>query len=91
MMALVAETLTCDHQHDIIPSKMQPWITKKVREYLGAEEATLVQFIATKLSTHSAPQDIRSELAPIFEEEANEFVLKMWRALIFEMLRVSAP
>lgn len=42
--------------HNIIQSKMRPWIVKKIIEYLGEEEKTLTEFILTKLGQRSPPQ-----------------------------------
>lgn len=42
--------------HNIIQSKMRPWIVKKIIEYLGEEEKTLTEFILTKLEQRALPQ-----------------------------------
>lgn len=42
--------------HNIIQSKMRPWIVKKIIEYLGEEEKTLTEFILTKLGQRATPQ-----------------------------------
>lgn len=42
--------------HNIIQSKMRPWIVKKIIEYLGEEEKTLTEFILTKLGQRAPPQ-----------------------------------
>lgn len=43
-------------QHNIIQSKMRPWIVKKIIEYLGEEEKTLTEFVLTKLGQRAKPQ-----------------------------------
>ena len=43
-------------KHNIIQSKMRPWIVKKIIEYLGEEEKTLTEFILTKLGQRAPPQ-----------------------------------
>jgi RNA-binding protein 25 len=72
---------------EIVPKKMKPWVTKKIVEYLGEEEATLIEFVLAKMSNHMSPQEILDQLAFVLEDEAEVFVIKLWRMLIFEMIR----
>ena len=65
---------------------MKPWIEKKMVEYLGEEEPTLIDFIITKLQNKCHPNDIYEELEPILDTEANIFVIKLWRMLIYNVL-----
>lgn len=62
---------------------MKPWITKKIIEYLGEEEITLIEFILAKMSQHMAPQEILDQLAFVLEDEAEMFVIKLWRYFYF--------
>jgi len=59
---------------------------KKIVEFLGEEEPTLIEYICKKLTDHNTPQDILEQLQLVLDEEANIFVIKMWRMLIFNML-----
>jgi len=78
------------HDHNIIEKKLRPWVKKKVTEYLGAEEKGMIEFIMRKVSAHTEPATILAELEGFLDEEAENFTLKMWRMLIFEVLRVKA-
>lgn len=78
------------HSHNIIEKKLRPWVKKKVTEYLGAEEQGMIEFIMRKVSAHEKPNKILAELEGFLDEEAENFTLKMWRMLIFEVLRVKA-
>jgi len=78
------------HDHNIIEKKLRPWVKKKVTEYLGAEEQGMIEFIMRKVASHTKPDLILSELEGFLDEEAENFTLKMWRMLIFEVLRVKA-
>jgi RNA-binding protein 25 len=69
---------------------MRPWITKKVIEYLGEEEKVLIDYICKKITEHQPPQEIQNQLSFVLDEETEIFVLKMWRLLIFEMLRAQS-
>jgi RNA-binding protein 25 len=66
---------------------MRPWIGKKIAEFLGEEESTLVDFILQSMLKHDSAEKMLELLEPLLDEEAELFVLKMWRMLIFELKR----
>uniref|UniRef100_A0A1J3HM99 RNA-binding protein 25 n=1 Tax=Noccaea caerulescens TaxID=107243 RepID=A0A1J3HM99_NOCCA len=70
--------------------KLRPWISKKIMEFLGEEEATLVDFIVSNTQQHVKASQMLELLQSILDEEAEMFVLKMWRMLIFEIKRAEA-
>jgi len=76
--------------HDIVERKLRPWVRKKVSEYLGTDEQTMIDFIIRKVSSRADPASILAELEGFLDEEAENFTLKMWRMLIFEVLRVKS-
>lgn len=47
----------------VVGTKMRPWIEKKMVEYLGEEEKTLVDFIVAKLTNHCSPNDLLGNAA----------------------------
>lgn len=73
-----------------VHERMRPWISKKIMEFLGEEEATLVDFIVSNTQQHVQASQMLELLQSILDEEAEMFVLKMWRMLIFEIKRVEA-
>eukprot|EP00026_Physarum_polycephalum_P003786 Phypoly_transcript_03800.p1 GENE.Phypoly_transcript_03800~~Phypoly_transcript_03800.p1 ORF type:complete len:653 (+),score=171.43 Phypoly_transcript_03800:39-1961(+) len=77
-------------KHKIIDRKMKPWVTKKIMEYLGEEEKTLIDFIMSKISAHISPAEILQQLTLVLDEEADIFVVKMWRMLVYEMYTASS-
>jgi RNA-binding protein 25 len=72
---------------DVIDKSMKPWIQKKVVEYLGEEEETLISFILSKLKSHCSPENLLKELEAVLEEDTEPFVIKLWRMLIFMLLK----
>jgi len=76
--------------HNIVEKKLRPWVKKKVTEYLGEEEKGMIEFIMRKIQARTDPESILAELDGFLDEEAENFTLKMWRMLIFEVLRVKA-
>ncbi|XP_034682825.1 RNA-binding protein 25 isoform X1 [Vitis riparia] len=68
--------------------RMRPWISKKITEFLGEEEATLVDYIVSSTQEHVKASQMLELLQSILDDEAEMFVLKMWRMLIFEIKKV---
>jgi RNA-binding protein 25 len=68
-----------------IEKKIRPWINKKIIEYIGEPEPTLVDFICSKVLAGSPPQVILDDVQMVLDEEAEVFVVKMWRLLIYEV------
>lgn len=93
----------------LIEKKIRPWINKKIIEYIGEPEPTLVDFICSKVLAGSTPQGILDDVQmviirkdylyvnqifmiififlslQVLDEEAEVFVVKMWRLLIYEV------
>lgn len=69
----------------LMDKRIRPWINKKIIEYIGEEEPTLVDFICSKVLAGSAAQSILNDVSMVLDEEAEVFVVKMWRLLIYEI------
>lgn len=70
--------------NSLMERRVKPWINKKIVEYIGEEEPTLCGFICSKVLAKSPPQNILQDVAMVLDEEAEVFVVKMWRLLIYE-------
>ncbi|MRA94167.1 hypothetical protein GH868_29960, partial [Bacillus thuringiensis] len=68
----------------LMDRRIKPWVNKKIVEYIGEEEPTLTDFICQKVMANSEPQSILNDVAMVLDEEAEVFVVKMWRLLIYE-------
>jgi len=73
-----------------LQERMRPWISKKIIEFLGEEESTLVDYIVSCTKDHVQAEKMLDLLQSIFDVEAEMFVLKMWRMLIFEIKKVES-
>uniref|UniRef100_T1IML8 PWI domain-containing protein n=1 Tax=Strigamia maritima TaxID=126957 RepID=T1IML8_STRMM len=71
--------------NNLMERRIKPWINKKIVEYIGEEEPTLVDFICSKVMLGSTPQCILDDVQMVLDEEAEVFVVKMWRLLIYEI------
>ncbi len=65
--------------------RIKPWINKKISDYIGEEEKTLLEFICQKLQTKCSAQCLLDNVAMVLDEEAQVFVVKLWRLLIYEI------
>uniref|UniRef100_A0A671YLF9 RNA binding motif protein 25 n=1 Tax=Sparus aurata TaxID=8175 RepID=A0A671YLF9_SPAAU len=64
----------------LMDRRIRPWINKKIIEYIGEEEPTLVDFVCSKVSSELYLFIIKC----VLDEEAEVFIVKMWRLLIYE-------
>ena len=65
-------------------SKVGKWVSGQIEKLLGQHEETLLNFVQGELRKHSAPAAMLSELSPILDLEAEEFVLKLYQIVVFE-------
>ncbi|XP_071162710.1 RNA-binding protein 25-like [Mytilus edulis] len=68
----------------LMDKRIKPWVNKKIIEYIGEEEPTLTDFICQKVMARSTPQSILNDVAMVLDEEAEVFIVKMWRLLVYE-------
>jgi len=47
----------------------------------------MIEFIIRKVEAKARPDEMFNELESFLDDEAEGFVVKMWRMLIFEVLR----
>lgn len=69
----------------LMEKRIRPWVNKKVTEFIGEQEEALVDFICTKLNSHSSAESILNEVVMILDDEAEVFIVKLWRLLIYEI------
>lgn len=67
---------------------MRPWVKKKIVDYLGTEEEDLIEFVCKKLREHTPPDALLEFLLLVLEAEAPEFVIRLWRMLIYTILMI---
>ncbi len=65
--------------------RIRPWVSKKIAEYIGEPEPTLSDFICTKVLAGSTPKAVLEDVQMVLDDEAEVFVVKLWRLLIYEI------
>lgn len=68
----------------LMEKRIKPWINKKIVEYIGEEEESLNDFICAKIDQRQRPERLLEEVKVILDEEAELFVKKLWRLIVFE-------
>ena len=51
-----------DQSVDLMENRIIPWIKKKLKEIIGEEEPTLVDFVSTRLTAKTKPEYILQEI-----------------------------
>lgn len=69
----------------LMEKRIRPWVNKKIAEYIGEPEPTLTDFICSKVLAGSSPKSVLDDVQMVLDEEAEVFVVKMWRLLIYEI------
>lgn len=65
--------------------RIKPWVTKKIVEYIGEEEASLTDFICGSIMAKNNAEKILSDIRLVLDDEAEVFVVKMWRLIVYEI------
>jgi len=73
---------------DLVEKKVKPWLFKQSKEYIGQEEAEFVNIILKRLANRDSPQQVLKRVEKLLDEDAEDFVMKLWRMLIFESLKL---
>ncbi|KAF1742781.1 hypothetical protein MXB_2185 [Myxobolus squamalis] len=68
----------------LIDKRVKPWLRKKIFDYIGEEETTLIKYICQKVFEKCQPEIILKDISMILDDEAEIFVIKLWRLLIYE-------
>ena len=71
--------------NQLMEKRIRPWVNKKIAEYIGEPEPSLTDFICSKVLAGSQPKAILEDVQMVLDEEAEVFVVKMWRLLIYEI------
>ncbi|KAI0354814.1 hypothetical protein OH77DRAFT_1404321 [Trametes cingulata] len=72
---------------NMIDRKLEPLVKREMTKYLGElEDDDLIMFVLEHLKDHKGPQKLVEGLEPVLEEEAVEFVISIWRQIIFESM-----
>lgn len=61
---LFAYQIQWDHvDQKLVENRIQPWVNRKIRDYLGEDEPALANFIGEKIAAHVEPTKLLTDLA----------------------------
>lgn len=76
-----------DEGGDALKEKIQQWVAQKTTQLLGMEEASMIKFIMEQLTSHVSASKLLQEVQDVLDDEANPFIFKLYRMVIFESLK----
>lgn len=79
-----------DEGGDILRDKVKAWVAQKTSQLLGQEEPSMIDFIMSQLQSHTVANKLLEEVLAILDDEANPFIFKLYRMVIFETLKQEA-
>ena len=68
---------------------MRPWVAKRIKEYLGVEEDAMIRLVLNHVKDRNSAQGLLDKVAPILDEVAQSFVLKLWQVILFENEKIA--
>lgn len=64
---LFSFNLSWEYVNDaLIEKRLKPWINRKISDYIGDEEPSLVSFICEKIASRTEPKKILGDLAMVY-------------------------
>ena len=71
-------------EHTVVDRIVRPWVAKKIKEYLGVEEEAMIRLVINHVTNRLSAQALYDKVAPILDDVAENFVLKLWQVILFE-------
>jgi len=65
-------------QYSVVERIVRPWVAKKIKEYLGVEEEAMIRLVINHVTNRNSAQALFDKVAPILDDVAENFVLKLW-------------
>jgi len=75
-------------QNRILEKRLGPFVSKLFVEYLGQDDRSLVQMVSKMVVNRETPEKILGKIEKFLDVEADAFVKRMWRMLVFEHLKL---
>lgn len=77
------------NEHGLTQRVIKPWVSKRIKEYLGVEEQAMISLVVSHVSSGKCtPESLLSKVGGILDDVAEEFVYKLWLVLLFEDQKV---
>ena len=70
-----------------VTARLAAWVGAKAAALLGAPEPAFVDGVMALLASRTPAPDAEAELGAVLDEDAPDFVLKLYRTVILEALK----
>ena len=67
---------------------IRPWLEEMSNEYMGGVEEKFIALVEKKLLSRTHPDKIIKILRQLLDEDSEEFVLRLWKKLVLEYLKI---
>jgi len=71
----------------VLERKLRPWLERKIDLHMGGPQSDLVEHVLRRVNDATPPDTITTELARYIEDSADPVVERMWRMMVFELVR----
>ena len=75
-------------QSTVLDRAIRPWLEEMSNEYMGGVEEKFIALVEKKLLSRTHPDKIIKILRPLLDDDAEEFVVRLWKKLVLEYLKV---
>ena len=72
----------------LLERTIKPFIAGKIKQLLGVEEQAMIRLVYDHLKMGATPESMMQKVGGILDDDAEEFVFKLWQVLLFEQLKV---
>ncbi|PWN50920.1 hypothetical protein IE53DRAFT_314843 [Violaceomyces palustris] len=75
---------------DAMQGKYKSWTDGKITENVGEPVPELVDFVVESLQAHKSAEDLVEGLEPVLAEDAQSFVISLWKMIVVDSLIAAA-
>lgn len=72
----------------VLERNIRPWLQEMSNEYMGGVQEKFIALVEKKLLSKSHPDKIIKILKQLLDDDSEEFVIKLWKKLVLEYLKL---
>jgi RNA-binding protein 25 len=72
----------------VLERNIRPWLEEMSNEYMGGVEEKFIALVEKKLLSRSHPDKIIKIMKQLLDDDSEEFVIKLWKKLVLEYLKL---
>merc|ERR1712232_1192014 len=78
-------------EEKIFEKKLRPWLDQKIDLFMGGPQSDLVEYVLRRVHGAITADALISDLQRYMDDNAEALVERMWRMLVFELMRGGQP